>query len=274
MNSKPLVSIVTPSLNQGGFIEDCIRSVKNQSYKNIEHIIVDGGSTDATINILKKYEGTYNMIWLSEPDNGMYDAINKGFKLSKGEIMAWINADDMYLPWAVEIVVNVITKLNIDWCTGIPGRWSKQGLHHGLSFFIPVYSRTLIKKGCYHGKGLGWIQQESTFWTRRLWNKAGGKVDSTLQLAGDFYLWKSFAEHSRLYTINAVLAGFRVHNNQKTFSSIDKYYDELKNNCNIFTTVLKICNKLFKISVIISIFNRRYLVRVGDLITGDQEPDS
>ncbi len=98
MNSKPLVSIVTPSLNQGGFIEDCIRSVKNQSYKNIEHIIVDGGSTDATINILKKYEGTYNMIWLSEPDNGMYDAINKGFKLSKGEIMAWINADDMYLP--------------------------------------------------------------------------------------------------------------------------------------------------------------------------------
>ncbi|MCL0029651.1 glycosyltransferase [Dehalococcoidia bacterium] len=269
MHSGSLVSIVTPSLNQGQFIEECIKSVKNQSYKNIEHIIVDGGSADSTINILKKHAGTYNMTWISEPDNGMYDAINRGFNLSKGEIMAWINADDMYLPWAIEIVVNVITKLDIDWCTGVPGQWSKQGLHHSLPFFIPVYSRALIKRGCYHGKGLGWIQQESTFWTRRLWNKVGSKVDNTLQLAGDFYLWKSFAEHSQLYTINAVLAGRRVHKDQKTFSGMEKYYNELRNNCNIFTTGLRICNKLFKINLVISMLNRRYLVKTVDLIAGD-----
>jgi len=203
VHCKPLVSIVTPSLNQGEFLEECIKSVKNQTYKNIEHIIIDGDSKDSTIDILKKYESAYNMTWVSEPDNGMYDAINKGFKMSKGEIMAWINCDDMYLPWSIETVVNVISKLNIDWCTGVPGSWSKQGLHHSLPFFIPIYPRALIKKGCYHGKGLGFIQQESTFWTRRLWNKVGGELNNTLQLAGDFYLWKSFAEHSSLYTVIA-----------------------------------------------------------------------
>jgi glycosyltransferase involved in cell wall biosynthesis len=267
MHIKPLVSIVTPSLNQGEFLEECIKSVKNQTYKNIEHIIIDGGSNDNTIDILKEYESAYNMTWISEPDTGMYDAINKGFKLSTGEIMAWINADDMYLPWSIEIVVNVISRLNIDWCTGVPGHWSKQGLHHGLPLFIPLYSRFLINKGCYQGKGLGWIQQESTFWTRRLWNKAGGKVNSTIKLAGDFYLWKSFAEHSHLYTVNAVLAGFRVHKEQKTCSSIDKYYNELKNDRNIFTIGLRICHKLFGINfmrgahLIISMFNLRYLIK-------------
>jgi glycosyltransferase involved in cell wall biosynthesis len=276
-SSWPTISIVTPSLNQGQFIEECIKSVKNQTYKNIEHIIVDGGSTDNTIDILKKYEGTYNMVWISEPDTGMYDAINKGFKLSKGEIMAWINADDMYLPWSFEIVVNAISKLNIDWCTGVPGLWSKQGLHHGLLFFIPIYSRFLIKKGCYQGKGLGWIQQESTFWTRKLWNKAGGEVNSTLQLAGDFYLWKSFAEHSHLYTINAVLAGFRVHSGQKTYSSMDKYYQEIKNVRNIFTIGLSLCHKLFGINfmrgvrLIISMFNLRYLIVTTNIMEGDAQ---
>ncbi|MCL0090193.1 glycosyltransferase [Dehalococcoidia bacterium] len=266
---RPLVSIVTPVYNGEKYVEETIQSIVNQTYDNIEHIVIDGGSTDGTLDILRKYECTYNMIWLSESDNGMYDAINKGFNLSKGEIMAWINADDMYLPWSIEIVVNAITKLNIDWCTGVPGQWSKQGLHHNLPFFIPIYSRTLIKRGCYHGKGLGFIQQESTFWTRRLWNKAGGKVNSTLELAGDFYLWKSFAEHSQLYTINAVLAGRRVHKDQKTFSGMEKYYNELRNNCNIFTTGLRICNKLFKINLVISMLNRRYLVKTVDLIAGD-----
>ena len=78
MKDKPLVSIVTPSYNQGRFIEDTILSVKNQDYPNIEHIVVDGGSTDNTLDILKKYEGTYNMRWISEPDEGQSDAVNKG----------------------------------------------------------------------------------------------------------------------------------------------------------------------------------------------------
>ena len=93
----PLVSIVTPSYNQGKFIEDTILSVKNQNYSNIEHIVVDAGSTDNTVEILKKYEDSYNMRWISEPDEGQSDAIDKGFKMAKGTILTWLNSDDYYL---------------------------------------------------------------------------------------------------------------------------------------------------------------------------------
>ncbi|MHA1384504.1 MAG: glycosyltransferase family 2 protein [Candidatus Helarchaeota archaeon] len=95
-NKQPLVSVVTPSLNQGQFIEQTILSVKNQHYPNIEHIIIDGGSTDNTLDIIKKYEDTYNMCWISESDKGQADAINKGFKMARGEIIGWLNSDDVY----------------------------------------------------------------------------------------------------------------------------------------------------------------------------------
>jgi glycosyltransferase involved in cell wall biosynthesis len=92
----PLVSIVTPSYNQGQFIEETTLSVKNQDYPNIEHIVVYGGSTDEILEILKRYEGTYNLRWISEPDEGHADAVNKGFAMAKGEIISWLNSDDVY----------------------------------------------------------------------------------------------------------------------------------------------------------------------------------
>ena len=88
----PLVSVVTPSYNKGRFIEETILSVKNQTYPRIEHIVVDGGSTDGTLDILKKYGDS--LIWISEPDKGQSDAINKGWRMSKGDILAYLNADD------------------------------------------------------------------------------------------------------------------------------------------------------------------------------------
>ena len=95
-HSWPRVSIVTPSYNQGQFIEDTLLSVKNQDYPSIEHIIVDGGSTDNTLEILQKYEGSYSMRWVSEPDRGQSDAVNKGFRMANGEIVGWLNSDDCY----------------------------------------------------------------------------------------------------------------------------------------------------------------------------------
>jgi glycosyltransferase involved in cell wall biosynthesis len=94
---KNLVSIITPSYNQGSFIEDTILSIKNQTYTNIEHIIIDGGSTDKTLEIIKKYEKTYNLKWISEPDGGQADAIVKGFERVNGSIVTWLNTDDYYL---------------------------------------------------------------------------------------------------------------------------------------------------------------------------------
>src|SRR4051812_48252088 len=105
----PKISIVTPTLNQGNFIEETILSVIGQNYPNLEYIILDGGSTDNTIEIIKKYE-KHLAYWSSEPDKGQSDAINKGFKIATGDILGWINSDDYYMPGIFNHIGN---KMNI-----------------------------------------------------------------------------------------------------------------------------------------------------------------
>jgi len=113
MNKKNLfkISIVTPSLDQGKYIEDCIQSVLNQNYENFEHIIIDGGSTDGTIEILKKYP---HLKWISETDEGQSDALNKGFRMASGEIIGWCNSDDIYLPNTFGKVIPILEDSKID----------------------------------------------------------------------------------------------------------------------------------------------------------------
>ena len=113
-----MVSIVTPSYNQGTFIEETILSVKDQAWSSVEHIIMDGGSTDCTLDILRRYEGTYNMRWNSEPDGGMYQAINKGLRLSHGEVLAYLNSDDRYFPWTVEVAMKELANHDVDFIFG------------------------------------------------------------------------------------------------------------------------------------------------------------
>src|SRR5688572_1037654 len=101
----PLVSIVTPSLNQGRYLDEAIRSVQGQDYPRLEHVVVDGGSTDETLDVLRRHP---HLRWVSEPDGGQSDAVNKGFRLARGEIFGWLNADDYYLPGAVAAAVAVL----------------------------------------------------------------------------------------------------------------------------------------------------------------------
>ena len=224
-NTLPLVSIVTPTYNSEKYLDQNIESIIDQNYENIEHIIVDGGSTDGTLKILQRFEDDYNMRWISEPDNGMYDAIEKGFDMASGSIYAWLNSDDMYLPWAVEIAVKYLTQDGVEWITGHPAHWNKDGILYYVNPLRPHFRRKWIKKGWYHGEALGWMQQESMFWTENLWNKNGGFPEDA-GLAGDYYLWMKFAEISDLKQVGTVISGFREHGNQLT-ADMDEYSSEI-----------------------------------------------
>lgn len=226
----PKISIVTPSFNQGIFIEDTIKSVLEQGYPDLEYVIIDGKSTDGSIDIIRKYEQQL-AYWVSEPDNGQYDAINKGFNKTNGEIMAWLNSDDKYTPWAFSIVAEIFTSFpQVEWLTTSCGLiWDQLGRTVGFTHSGGFNRHAFFKGSNLPGRNrhaTGWIQQESTFWRRSLWDQTGGQIDASLKMAGDFQLWANFFHHADLYTVSTPLGGFRMHGNQKTANNMELYLNE------------------------------------------------
>lgn len=225
----PVITIVTPSFNQAEFLEATIESVLSQGYPALEYIIVDGGSTDGSVEIIKKYE-KHLQYWCSEPDRGQHDAINKGFAHSKGEIMAWLNSDDMYCPWCLRTVGTIMRELpEVQWLSTLqPAGWDWHGFSTGFAI-INGFSRDAFLEGRYLpsrcAAPLGWIQQESTFWRRSLWEASGGQISPELKLAGDFDLWSRFFLHAELYGVASPLGGFRSRVGQKS-SAADEYANE------------------------------------------------
>lgn len=220
------ISIVTPSFNQGDFLRECIESVITQDYPYIEHIIIDGGSTDGSIDIIRDYEDRITY-WHSKPDGGQFEAIQTGFSKSKGEVMAWINADDKYHPGSFQTVAQIFQKQpEIEWITGRPTAYNEKGAITKIFESLPRWSREAYLAGVYHKCC---IQQESTFWRRSLWQKAGSHMNTSLQYAGDFELWVRFFRYAQLYTVDALLGGFRYHDKQKTAAGLDSYFAEADN---------------------------------------------
>jgi glycosyltransferase involved in cell wall biosynthesis len=224
------ISIVTPSYNQGRFLEQCILSVIGQSYTNLEYLIMDGGSTDGSLDVIRRHEQSLAG-WVSEADRGMYDAVEKGFRRCSGDIMGWINADDAYLPWTFRIVSSVFNTFpELQWITS---RFSLVMNANGEVVFARTnegYNREAFLRGRNLPARIGFsssvVQQESTFWRRGLWETAGGRMDPGLQVAGDFELWARFFEITELSSVSVPLAAFRVHKGQRGAVYFEQYMTE------------------------------------------------
>lgn len=228
----PKITIVTPNFNGAKYLEKTIESVLSQNYPNLEYIIIDGGSTDGSVEIIRKYEKNI-AYWVSESDNGIYHAIQKGFDRSTGELMAWINSDDMYHPNSFYTVAEIFSSYtNIRWIVGTATTFDS----HNRTI-IAKQSRVFSKFDFYN-QDYGWIQQESVFWRRSLWNETGGSVNLDLKYAGDFALWLKFISVENLFVTTALIGGFRWQGKNQLsidfkadyFKEIDLVYRNLKLN--------------------------------------------
>ena len=207
----PLVSIVTPSFNQGRFIEDTILSVKNQDYPNIEHIVVDGGSTDNTLEILRKYENEYNLRWISEPDKGQSDAINKGFEMAKGVIIGWLNSDDVYFyEEVISYIVNQFKTLqDVDVIYGDDVFIDEDGTILGVRRMPNWnYNRLLIGRS---------ISQPATFFRRNVILK--NPINEKLNFSMDLELWLRLGKSYNFHHVKKILAGTRLQKERKMIAN-------------------------------------------------------
>jgi glycosyltransferase involved in cell wall biosynthesis len=207
VTDPPAISIVTPSYQHGRFLEWTIRSVLRQGYSRLEYVVMDGGSTDGTAEILKKYESQLTHVE-SAPDRGQADAVSRGFGHSSGEIMAYLNSDDLLAPGALDFVAQFFSdnpqvdaiyshRVFIDDANIVDKYW-----------ILPEHRNWLMKRWDY-------IPQETCFWRRRIYEQAGG-INASFQFALDYDLFVRFMELGRMERVNRFLGAFRQHAASKT----------------------------------------------------------
>lgn len=197
-----------------------MRSVIGQHYENLEYIVVDGGSADGSVEIIRTFEKDL-AYWVSEPDEGQYDALNKGFQRATGDVMAWLNSDDMYTPWAFDVVAEIFERFpEIEWLTTLYPLFWNQRDSATLCTQLPGLDRWRVLR---RGRG---VQQESTFWRRSLWERAGGRLNTDFTLAADLDLWARFWEHTNLYGVAVPLGGLRRHPSQRHIVNSARYMIE------------------------------------------------
>ncbi|HEU4717847.1 MAG TPA: glycosyltransferase family 2 protein [Bacteroidia bacterium] len=217
----PKISIVTVSYNQAGFLESTIRSLLDQAYPALEYIIIDGGSTDGSVDIIRKYE-KHLAFWISEKDNGMYDGLQKGLSRATGEVMAWINSDDLFHPGSLWVAGEIFSAMpQVEWIQGMASVIDETGRTVMVKNFRKWSKYNFFLGDPEH------IQQESTFWRRSLWEKAGARLDTSLRYAGDYELWLRFFDHAQLHSVGTTLGAFRFRTkNQFTLEKMDDYNRE------------------------------------------------
>lgn len=223
MNRWPRVTVITPSFNQGHFIKETIESVLGQGYPDLEYIVMDGGSTDETVDILKSYGK--RLVWVSEKDRGQSDAINKGIRRATGEIIAYLNSDDLYEKGALESVAGYFSGHPASlWATGkcriidTNGTEVRKPITAYKNFFLSRYSyKTLLVTN--------FISQPATFLRRRAFDEFG-LFDEKQHRVMDYDFWLRIGRGNPPGFINRYLASFRVHPGSKTSSSFNLTFKE------------------------------------------------
>lgn len=247
MIKYPKITIVTPVYNCAEYIEEAIQSVLNQNYQNIEYIIVDGGSNDGTCEVVKKYSKKINL-FISEKDQGMYDALGKGFKVATGKYLSWLNADDLYFNNSISKTIELMEKNNYEWINGISATLIKKKIKLRPLYYYPnIILKNRLMTPCFWG----YIPQESTIFTKKLYMKSGG-INQQLKYAGDFDLWNKFSKNSRLISVNIPIGIFRKRKNQ--ISENQKIYLREVNKIHCLVPFGKILRFLY--SLIINNFNK------------------
>ena len=238
--SNPLITIITPVYNGDEHLEETILSVVNQSYKNIQYIIIDGNSTDGSKNIIKKYSKKINH-FISEKDNGMYDALTKGFSIGKGKYFAWLNSDDLYFSDAIEKAISIMEKNKFEWIVGAPSILSNKKIIFRTCYHYPNW---IVSNGLATPCYWGFIAQESTIFSKKLYDECGG-LNKNLKYAGDFDLWKKFSKKNCLNSINVRIGIFRKRKGQLSEDHF-KYYGEM-NKTKCFIPIGKLFRLIYSV---------------------------
>jgi glycosyltransferase involved in cell wall biosynthesis len=218
-STLPLVSIVTPSLNQAGYLEATIQSVLSQDYPRLEYIVIDGGSRDGSLEIIRRYADRL-AYWSSEPDSGQTEAINKGLERAQGEILAWLNSDDVYFPGAVREAVEFLENhREVGMVYGDAHYIDETGMPVGL---FPARQTNLqrLRRGFVH------IPQQASFFRGSLWRLVGA-LDPSFYFAMDYDLWVRIASLSPLQYLPRTWAGFRLHRDAKTLAAAERCWPEM-----------------------------------------------
>jgi glycosyltransferase involved in cell wall biosynthesis len=228
-----IFTIITPCRNAGARLRETMESVVSQTALkrgsvDLQYLVVDGASTDNTLEVARSFSHP-GLEVISEPDNGVYDALAKGLKRARGNIIAYLNAGDYYHKTAFAVVAEVFTHPNVKWLTGFRVAYNDHSQVIQVRDQRP-FRCEFFENGFYGGRPYPTVQQESTFWSSELMGAVDLTKLASFKLAGDFYLWQTFARHLQVASVDAHLGGYRIHAGQLSEQQ-DEYDQEVRTIC-------------------------------------------